>query len=51
MSLNTKGQREGQTLKRDVDVVQTGTLFGNQVISRVVDLEFRPALYGWKGKT
>ena len=53
MSLSTelKGQQEGQTLKRDVDPVQTGTLFGNWVISEAVDLGFRSTLYGWKAKT
>ena len=44
--LKLKGQRDGQTYKRDVGVVQTGTLFGNWAISGVVDLEFRYALYG-----
>jgi hypothetical protein len=37
--------------KRDVGVVQTGTLFSNRVISGAVDLGFRSTLYGWKGKT
>ena len=34
-----KGQREGQTYKKDVGAVQTGTLFGNWVISRVLDVK------------
>ena len=37
--------------KKDAGAVQTGTLFGNRVISGVVDLGFRSALYGWKAKT
>jgi hypothetical protein len=49
--LKLKGQRDGQTYKRDVSAVQTGTLFGNRAISRVVELGFRSTLYGWKGKT
>jgi hypothetical protein len=51
LSIELKGQQEGQTLKRDVDPVQTGTLFGNWVISEAVDLGFRSTLYGWKAKT
>jgi len=46
-----KEQSDGQTSKRDVGAVQTGTLFSNRVISRVIDLGFRSTLYGWKGKT
>ena len=42
--LKLKGQR-------DVGSVQTGTLFGNWLISGAVDLEFRSALHGWKDKT
>jgi len=33
-----------------IGAVQTGTLFGNRVISGAVDLGFRFALYGWKAK-
>ena len=53
MSLSTemKGQREGQTQKRDAGSVQTITLFGHWVISGAVDLGFRSTLYGWKTKT
>ena len=36
--------------KEMIGAVQTGTLFGNQVISGAVDLGFRSALYGWKAK-
>jgi len=46
-----KGQKEGQTLKRDAGSVQTGTLFGHRVIFGAVDLGFRSSLYGWKAKT
>ena len=49
--LKLKGQRDGQTYKRDVGAVQTGTLFGNRVISGSADLGFRSILYGWKDKT
>jgi hypothetical protein len=49
--LKLKGQRDGQTYKRDVGAVQTGTMFGNRVISGAVDLGFRSTLYGWKVKT
>ena len=41
----------GKLRKEMIGVVQTGTLFGNRVISGVVDLGFRSALYGWKAKT
>ena len=34
-----KGQREGQTQKRDVGAVQIGTLFDNWVISRVLNVQ------------
>ena len=37
--------------KEMIGAVQTGTLFGNRVISGAVDLVFRPPLYGWKAKT
>jgi hypothetical protein len=37
--------------KEMIGAVQTGTLFGNRVISGAVDLGFRSALYGWKAKT
>ena len=37
--LKLKGQRESQTYKKDVGVIQTGTLFGNWVISRVLDVQ------------
>jgi hypothetical protein len=37
--------------KEMIGAVQTGTLFGNRVISGAVDLRFRSALYGWKAKT
>ena len=37
--MKLKGQREGQTLKRYVGAVQTRTLFGNWVISRVLDVQ------------
>jgi hypothetical protein len=37
--------------KEMIGAVQTGTLFGNRVISRAVDLGFRSALYGLKAKT
>jgi len=30
---------------------QTGTLFSYWIITGVVDLGFRSALYGWKAKT
>ena len=46
--LKLKGQKDGQ---RDAGAVQTGTQFGNWVISGAVDLWFRSTLYGWKGKT
>jgi hypothetical protein len=32
-------------------LVQTGTPFGYWIITGVVDLGFRSALYGWKAKT
>jgi hypothetical protein len=38
-------------IRKEMIGVQTGTLFGNRVISGVVDLGFRSALYGWKAKT
>jgi hypothetical protein len=37
--------------KEMIGAVQTGTLFGNRVISGAVDIGFRPTLYGWKAKT
>ena len=37
--------------KEMISAVQTGTLFGNWVISGAVDLEFRSILYGCKVKT
>jgi len=37
--------------KEMIGAVQTGTLFGNWVISGDVDLGFRSILYGWKDKT
>ena len=40
-----KGQREGQTYKRDVGAVQTETLFGNWVISRVLDVQMISKFY------
>ena len=43
--------KRGWSLESDAGSVQTGTLFGNWVISRYVDLGFRSALYGWKDKT
>ena len=43
--------KKGEAQKRDVGAVQTGTLFGNWVISGAVDLGFRSILYGWKDKT
>ena len=46
--LKLKGQKDGQ---RDAGAVQTGTQFGNWVISGAVDLGFRSILYGWKDKT
>jgi len=32
-------------------LVQTGTPFGYEIITGVVDLGYRSALYGWKAKT
>jgi hypothetical protein len=32
-------------------LVQTGTPFGYGIITGVVDLGYRSALYGWKAKT
>jgi hypothetical protein len=32
-------------------LVQIGTPFGYWIITGVVDLRFRSALYGWKAKT
>ena len=46
--MKLKGQKDGQI---DAGAVQTGTLFGNWVISGAVDLVFRSILYGWKDKT
>ena len=43
--------KKGEAQKKDVGVVQTGTLFGNWIISGALDLGFRSILYGWKGKT
>jgi len=37
--------------KEMIGAVQTGTLFGNRVISGAVDLGFRSTLYGRKAKT
>ena len=37
--LKLKGQREGQTYKKYIGVVQTGILFGNWVISWVLDVQ------------
>ena len=37
--------REGQTYKRDVGAVQTETLFGNWVISRVLDVQMISNVY------
>ena len=53
MSLNIEIERTKRVpnLKKRCGSVQTGTLFGNWVISGVVDLGFRSALYGWKYKT
>jgi hypothetical protein len=36
---------------REEMLVPTGTPFGYWIITRVVDLEFRSALYVWKAKT
>ena len=43
--------KKGEAQKRDVGAVQTGTLFGNWIISEAPDLGFRSILYGQKGKT
>jgi hypothetical protein len=41
----------GKLRKEMIGAVQTGILFGNQVISGAVDLRFRSILYEWKDKT
>jgi hypothetical protein len=43
--------KEMAKIRKEMIGVQTGPLFGNRVISGVVDLGFRSALYGWKAKT
>ena len=43
--------KKGEAQKRDVGVVQTGTLLDNWIISGALDLGFRFIVYGWKGKT
>ena len=48
---NWKDKEMAKLRKEMIGAVQTGTLFGNRVISGAVDLGFRSALYGWKAKT
>ena len=43
--MKLKGQGEGQTEKRDIAAGQTGTLFGNWFIPRVLDVEMILIVY------
>ena len=53
MSLTTKIEKTKRwlSLERYVGSVQIGTPFGYWIITRVVELGFKSALYGWKAKT
>ena len=48
---NWKDKEMAKLRKKDAGAVQTGTLFGNWVISGAVDLGFKSILYGWKYNT
>jgi hypothetical protein len=50
LTIEIKKTKKG-LIKEMLVQFQTGTPFGYWIITGVVDLEFRSALYGWKAKT